>query len=211
MGEFDLAEADFERATELGPRRRGALRHAGQPRRDADPPGADTRPRPRTSGPRSRSKPDQFQAYVNLAQAYQNLERFDDALERSTGRSPGLPGRRSCTGRAPRSTGSGRTTPKALDDLGRAIALSPPDDPALAGDHLERALIFQQAGRHDEALAECDRALALQPDRPDVHRVRGAVLVRLKRFDEAIRSFDVCLARGTPSASLYEARGLALA
>ena len=37
------------------------------------------------------------------------------------------------------------------------------------------------------------------------------MLVRLKRFDEAIRSFDVCLAQGTPSASLYEARGLALA
>ncbi len=72
-------------------------------------------------------------------------------------------------------------------------------------------MILEQAGRHAEALAECDRALVLQANRPDVHRVRGAVLVTLKRFDEAIRSFDVCLVGGGPSAALYEARGLALA
>ena len=53
--------------------------------------------------------------------------------------------------------------------------------------------------------------MALRPDRPDIHRLRGVVLVGLKRFDEAIRSFDICLARGTPSPALYEARGLALA
>ena len=31
----------------------------------------------------------------------------------------------------------------------------------------------------------------------------------LRRYDEAIRSFDVCLARKGASAELYEARGLA--
>ena len=196
MDEFDLAEADFERATELGPRRRGALRHAGQPRRDAGPPGAARRPRPRTSWPRSRLKPDQFQAYVNLAQAYQNLDRLDDALERPR------PGDRPGPGQAVLYRARAQIhrlrshDAEALDDLDRAIALAPPDDPALAGDHLERALIFQQAGRNAEALAECDRALAIQPGRPDVHRIRGAVLVKLKRFDEAIRSFDICLANG---------------
>jgi eukaryotic-like serine/threonine-protein kinase len=37
------------------------------------------------------------------------------------------------------------------------------------------------------------------------------VLVKLKRFDDAVRSFDFCLTRGKPTALLYEARGLALA
>ena len=53
MREFDLAEGDFAQATQLGLDDGGALRHAGQPRRDADPPGATTRPRPKTSWPRS--------------------------------------------------------------------------------------------------------------------------------------------------------------
>jgi tetratricopeptide (TPR) repeat protein len=100
---------------------------------------------------------------------------------------------------------------EALEDLERAIALSHADDPMFATDHLERGLILQAAGRNTEALAACDRAIALRPDRPDAHRLRGVVLVGLRRYDEAIHSFDVCIAKGTRSPALYEARGLALA
>src|SRR5207248_2683352 len=84
----------------------------------------------------------------------------------------------------------------ALEDLRRAIALMPPDDPAAATDHLERALILQQAGRYEDSLADCDQALRLRPNRLEVHRVRGIALMMLKRYDEAARSFDACLARG---------------
>jgi tetratricopeptide (TPR) repeat protein/tRNA A-37 threonylcarbamoyl transferase component Bud32 len=210
MGEFDLAEADFHRAVDLGLDEaaryvmlvnRGVMRVL---RGCSEQAAEDFRAA-------TALKPDQFQADINLARAYQNLGRLDQALEaldRAIARFPKQAVLYRARARVYRLRSQGR---EALDDLGRAIALSPADDPARAGDHLERALIAQQAGRSAEALGECDRALAIQPDRPDVHRVRGAVLVKLKRFDDAIRSFDICLAKGAPSASLYEARGLSLA
>ena len=49
----------------------------------------------------------------------------------------------------------------------------------------------------------------MEPENQTVHRLRGAVLMELGRYTEALRSFDVCLSRGKPTASLYEARGLA--
>jgi tetratricopeptide (TPR) repeat protein len=210
MGEFDLAEAEFQRAAERGLDdatryvmlvNRGVIRVRRGRTRDAV---EDFRAA-------IALKSDRFQAYVNLAQAYENLGRLDqarEALDRAIDRFPNEAVLYRARARVHR---LGSRDPEALADLGRAIALSPADDSAPAGDHLERALIFDQAGRHEEALAECDRARAIQPDRPDIDRVRGAVLVKLRRFDEAIRSFDICLAKGKPSASLYEARGLALA
>ncbi len=210
MGEFDLAETDFARSAELDLDddahyvmlvNRGVMRfRRGHPEEAAQ----DLRTAIALN-------PDPFQAYINLAQAYQHLHRFDKALEtldRAIARSPN----QAILHRARAQTHRLQSQDlKAIDDLDRAIALSTADDPAQAGDRLERALILQQTGRYAEALAECDRALAIQPGRTDLHRVRGAVLVGLKRYDEAIRSFDLCLARGTPSASLYEARGLARA
>ncbi len=210
IGDFDLAEADFKRASELGLDdasryvmlvNRGVMRVRRGRSEDA---AEDFRAA-------IALKSDQFQAYVNLAQAFENLGRFDqaeEALDRAIARFPKEAVLYRARARVHRLRSFDR---EALADLDRAIALSPPEDPARGGDHLERALIFEQAGRHDEALAECDRALAIQPDGPDVHRIRGAVLVKLRRFDEAIRSFDNCLAKGKPSASLHEARGLALA
>ena len=75
MGEFDLAEDDFERATELGLDdaeryvmlvNRGVMRiRRGRHEAAADDFLAAIA-----------LKPDQFQAYINLAQAYQNLERL---------------------------------------------------------------------------------------------------------------------------------------
>jgi eukaryotic-like serine/threonine-protein kinase len=210
MREFDLAEDDFARATELGLGEadryvmlvnRGVMR-IRRGRYEAA-----------TTDCLSAIalKPNQFQAYIDLAQAYRNLGRLDDAMNALNGAIEQVPGR-GVLHRARAQLHRLRSEDReALSDLDLAIKWSSPDDPALAGDHLERALIHQRAGRHAEALAECDRAATLQPGRTDVHRARGAVLVKLKRFDDAIRSFDVCLARGSPSAALYEARGLALA
>ena len=210
MGEFDLAEADFRRAAEIGLSdqeryvmlvNRGVLRV----RRGKEPEAIDDLTEAIDL------KPDHFQAYVNLAQAYQNLERWDDAmatLARAIARAPG----QAVLFRARSRVHRQRSRPEpALDDLARAIAASAPDDPALADDHLERALILRQAGRSVEALADCDRAIALGPDRSDAQRLRGVILVELKRYDEAIRSFDACLARGLAPQAIYEARGLARA
>jgi serine/threonine protein kinase/tetratricopeptide (TPR) repeat protein len=210
MREFDLAEDDFARATQLGlgeAERYVMLVNRGvmRTRRGRNEAAAED------FLAAIALKPDHFQAYINLAQSFQNLKRLDDALlalNRAIARAPGQAVLHRALAQLHRLRSEDQ---EALNDLDRAIKRSSADDPALPGDHLERGLILQQAGRHAEALAECDRALAMQPARPDVHRVRGAVLVKLKRFDEAIRSFDVCLAGGAPSAPLYEARGLALA
>jgi tetratricopeptide (TPR) repeat protein len=210
MGEFDLAEADFKRATELGlddDARYVMLVNRGVMR--------VRRGRSESAAEDFRAaidhRPGQFQAYVNLSQAYQDLGCPDRALEVLDGAIARFPGQAVLFRARARVHRFRSSEMEALDDLGRAIATAAPGDPARAGDHLERAMILQQAGRHAEALVDCDRAAAIQPDRPDIHRLRGAVLARLRRFDEAIRSFDICLAKGTPSASLYEARGLALA
>jgi tetratricopeptide (TPR) repeat protein len=209
MSEFDLAEADFQRATELGLNdqeryvmlvNRGVMRirrgHDQAAIEDLETAVA--------------LKPDQFQGYINLAQAYENLKRWDEALEtlnQAIARAPGQAVLHRARSRVHRLRSR---IEEALADLQRSIDLSPPADPMLVSDHLERGLIFQQAGRYKEALTACDQAMTLRPDRPDVHRLRGVVLVGLKRYEEAIHSFDVCIARGTPFPSLYEARGLAL-
>jgi serine/threonine protein kinase/tetratricopeptide (TPR) repeat protein len=210
MREFDLAEDDFARATDLGLRdteryvmlvNRGVTRVRRGRCHDAT---IDFKAA-------IALKPTPFQAYVDLAQAYQNLRRFDDALEtlsRAVERAP----ERAVLYRARAQLHRLRSENlAAAADLDRAIKKSPADDPALAGDHLERALILDGFGRHAEALAECELATAIDPGRIDIHRARGAILVKLKRYNDAIRSFDVCVAGEKPSATLYEARGLALA
>jgi eukaryotic-like serine/threonine-protein kinase len=210
MREFDLAENDFNRAAEIG---------LGQAERYVM---LVNRGVMRVCQGRNESatedfltaialKPNQFQAYIDLAQAFQKLGRLDDAmkaLDRAIEQAPGQAVLHRARAQLHRMRSENNS---ALADLDRAIKQSASGDPALAGDHLERGLILQRSGEYVEALAECDRALELQPGRKDVHRARGAVLVKLKRFDEAIRSFDICIAHENTSAILYEARGLALA
>ncbi len=208
MSEFDLAEADFRKATELGLDdqkqyvmlvNRGVMRiRRGNNLAAADDLNAAVA-----------LKPDHFQAYFNLGQAYQNLGRWDDAvatLDRAIARSPRLAVLYRARGQVHRKRGKDR---EALADLERAVALAPPGDPALAGDHLEIGLILQQAGRFREALAAGDRALEARPGWPDAHRLLGVALVDLKRYGEAVLSLDVCVERGAPTQAIYEARGLA--
>jgi serine/threonine protein kinase/tetratricopeptide (TPR) repeat protein len=210
MREFDLAETDFRRAGELGLNdqeryvmlvNRGVMRIRREWNSEA------------TEDLRAAIalKPDQFQAYINLAQALQNLKRWDEAvgmLDRAITLAPG----QAVLYRARAHLLRLRSRdPEALKDLDRAIELSRPDDPLLADDQRDRGLILHQAGRLEEALDACDRAMALQPKGAGIHRLRGVVLMALRRYAEATRSFDICLAGGQRTAAVYEARGLALA
>jgi tetratricopeptide (TPR) repeat protein/tRNA A-37 threonylcarbamoyl transferase component Bud32 len=253
MREFELAEADFARAEQLGLDRaaryvmlvnRGVmrLRKGSHDAAIADFQGAID------------LEPNQFQAYIDLAHAYQNLKRLGEArgtLDRALAKIPdqaallraraqvhrlegherealadldqaiklATAGERSiATNRLEQADGGQkpRLQTAAADgmeqaDRGQRPRLQTAGERSIATDRMERALIYYHAGRHSEALAECDRSLALEPGRPDVHRLRGTVLLKLERFDEAIRSFDNCMARGSRSASLHEIRGLALA
>ncbi|MDR3636418.1 MAG: protein kinase [Isosphaeraceae bacterium] len=210
MGEFDLAEADFRRASDLGLDEQGQYvmlvnRGVMRIRRGHNQAAIED------LEAAIRRKPDQFQAYVNLAQALQNLKRYDDAVRVLDGAIERVSDQAVLYRARSQVYRAWSKRDDALADLDRAIALSAADDPVLASDHLESGLIHQQAGRYGEALAACDRALALRPDWPNGHRLRGVVLVALKRYDEAIRAFDLCLGLGGPTPALYEARGLALA
>src|SRR5258706_594854 len=55
------------------------------------------------------------------------------------------------------------------------------------------AAVQSSLGKKDEALANYDRALAVQPDFAETLNNRGMVLHGLKRFDEALASFDHAL------------------
>jgi hypothetical protein len=57
-----------------------------------------------------------------------------------------------------------------------------------------RGLALKELRRLDEALASFDRALALQPNYPEVFNTRGSVLRELRQFDAALASFERALA-----------------
>src|SRR4030095_8137341 len=50
---------------------------------------------------------------------------------------------------------------------------------------VEQGDAARQAGRAEEALARCDKAVAKLPGDPGVHLDRGAALYALSRFEEA--------------------------
>lgn len=60
---------------------------------------------------------------------------------------------------------------KAIAAFERAIAA----DPKLQGPHLALAVIYLQAGKRDEALAEIDRELAIAPESAAAKQLRQAV------------------------------------
>ena len=69
------------------------------------------------------------------------------------------------------------------------------------------ALVEAGQGRHTEALASFDRALAVQPDYAEALYNRGVTLQELKRFDEALASYDRALAARPDYAEALYNRG----
>ena len=59
-----------------------------------------------------------------------------------------------------------------------------------------------EAGRGDEALAECDVALAAAPGRPELLATRGAVLCALERYADAAPVLEAALATGPDDMAL---------
>jgi adenylate cyclase len=68
----------------------------------------------------------------------------------------------------------------------RALAL----DASLAEAHAVKARILAETDRHDEAAAEIDAALELDPESYEVNRWAGYLSYRENRFDDAIRYFE---------------------
>lgn len=61
--------------------------------------------------------------------------------------------------------------------------------PHLSEECIDRAMAQLRAEEYEGALAELDRALALNPKYPDLHNHRGIALCELNRIDEGIDAF----------------------
>jgi tetratricopeptide (TPR) repeat protein len=129
--------------------------------------------------------PDCFEALANAAAALSDLGRFEEALhhcERATSRWPQRAGEVHLH-RAAALAGLERFD-EMLRSCTSALTLHPHPQA-----YVRRGLALQKLGRGLEALADCDRAVALAPDLGEAHVLRGAVLREMRRIDGAIESF----------------------
>lgn len=158
--------------------------------------------------------PDQYLAYLSLADVAKQrgeparaIEHYTRAIERN----PTLPvlyRLRSQARLDPRAaTAADRVA--ALADLDTAIRLQPRGSRDLAGDHKQRGRLLHQDDRIDDALSAYTSALSLQPEDPEAHALRIAVLLELGRFEQVKAACDAYLARGAPTAEIHRLRGLA--
>ncbi len=69
------------------------------------------------------------------------------------------------------------------------------DAPRSARSHRELALVYSRLGRHEDALAEMKRSLALKPDDATTLYNLGNVMMRAGRYQEAIGAYTRSLAR----------------
>ena len=156
-------------------------------------------------------KPNAYQAFVNLAQAYRRLDKMDLALaqlHRAAALEPGL----AHLDRLQARLHLERNEPDlALTYFDRAIGREDANSPYRIDDQIERGRLLLRLGKHAEALASFDAALALRKDDAQAQRLRGEALFRLGRFEEVVAAFDRYLEAGKPLEVVYRGRGLARA
>lgn len=129
---------------------------------------------------------------------------------------------------------------KALDLIGRAIAINPNDpaaynnrgsalyqlrrfdaaledleraaalNPRYADPHYNRGNVLKDTKQWQQALVSYDRAIALEPNRADALCNRGIVLMALQRHEAALASFDRAISLNPAFADAYYNRGNAL-
>lgn len=59
-----------------------------------------------------------------------------------------------------------------------------------AQQHLERAYAYTDAGELENVLAECDRAIEVEPQWAEAHNLRGIVLAEMGRWEKAIAAYE---------------------
>jgi tetratricopeptide (TPR) repeat protein len=91
-------------------------------------------------------------------------------------------------------------------DYDKAVELVPSNWIAWDGRCWLRAIVGNDL---DGALADCERALQMQPNAANTLNTRGFVLFRQGLFDEAVASYDASIRLDPNVASSYYVRGLA--
>src|SRR5262249_1846045 len=99
----------------------------------------------------------------------------------------------------------------ALGNFNQAIERETSNSPYKVDDLVEQGRLLLRGGKHAEALASFDAALALRDDDSLAQRLRAEALFRLGRFKEVVQAFDRYLESGKPLESVYRGRGLARA
>ena len=61
---------------------------------------------------------------------------------------------------------------------------------------------MKRSNRSPEALADCDRAIALNPESAEAHGTKGLILTRLGRIEQGVASIETAIQYG-PNPSLY--------
>ncbi len=207
LGEFDLAAADFEHALALEPEREA--RHVALVNRAAL---EFSRNRPEDACTLLREaielEPAGYQAIVSLATVESRQGPSDEALallDRAVQIEPQAAIVHRQRGRLHaerRDFAAAETDLRAAARLAAASPTARAEDLALLGQ-----MLFRQR-KYDEALATWDEALALDPDQPQSHLWRAALLVDRGRFAEALPSFDTFLKRGRPNVEFHLTRGM---
>ena len=141
--------------------------------------------------------PDDLTALSNRGNSLRSLNRFADAkasYEKALKIDPDDPasqiGLGQCLGHLGQPEQGLQITDKALESVRHPLALA------------ERATLLSLLGRHDEALASIDEAIALGVCNVQVYNNRGEILAKLEKVDESIATFDEALkldARCTPA------------
>jgi eukaryotic-like serine/threonine-protein kinase len=103
----------------------------------------------------------------------------------------------------------GRRVPSLA--LGLVLSEHAVSPPVSAWEHHALGRAYLLAGDLEQALAELDRALELQPQSLWSSFYRGCCAYRLGQYDDAVVSFSVCLALAPESAWCFHNRGLAYA
>jgi tetratricopeptide (TPR) repeat protein len=80
-------------------------------------------------------------------------------------------------------------------------------NPQSASAHFNTANVLFELKRYEDALASCERALAIQPDFAQALSNRGNVLFKLQRYDQALVSYDQALAIQPDFAQALSNRG----
>lgn len=73
-----------------------------------------------------------------------------------------------------------------------------------------RGVLLQEMKRYEEALASCDKALALKPGYAEPYNNRGNILQDMRRHNEAVESYDRAIALKPEFTEAHNNRGNAL-
>jgi tetratricopeptide (TPR) repeat protein len=163
-----------------------------------------------------RIKPDQYQAYVNLARVYErvDLPKAMNAIDSAIEREPRMGALYRLRAQYQVKL---KNVPEAIKDYDLAIAKEPALSPNRIGDQLEKAKLLYRQKQYQEAVTICNEALtgeneatAKKSQRIRLHTLRSEALIELRRFAEAVESYDRAERLGwDPDAEGYRFRGLA--